>query len=75
MDTLEPVEDNATLDTIGDVMENNGETTDVLLEPLLPWCESLQSCGSDILADGWLDDLIRRVATFGMVLMELDLCQ
>ena len=36
MDTPEPVEDNAILDTIGDVMENNGETTDELLEPLLP---------------------------------------
>ncbi|KAM5550724.1 hypothetical protein ABKV19_027186 [Rosa sericea] len=29
-----------------------------------------QSCGSGILADGGLDDLIRRVATFGMVLMK-----
>ena len=72
MDMLEPVEDNATLDTIGDVKENNGETTNELLEPLLLCCESLQSC---ILADGRLNDLIRRVATFGMVLMKLDLCQ
>ena len=75
MDMLEPVEDNATLDTIGDVKENNGETTDELLEPLLLCCESLHSCRSGILADGQLDDLIRRVATFGMVLMKLDLCQ
>ncbi|PRQ39594.1 putative phosphoenolpyruvate carboxylase [Rosa chinensis] len=30
----------------------------------------LQSCGSGILADGGLDGLIRRVATFGMVLMK-----
>ena len=52
MDTPEPVEDNAILYTIGAVMENNGETTDELLEPLLPWCVSLQSCGSGILADG-----------------------
>ena len=72
MDMLEPVEDNVTLDTIGDVKEKNGETTNELLEPLLLCCESLQSC---ILADGRLDDLIRRVATFGMVLMKLDLCQ
>ena len=72
MDMLEPVEDNATLDTIGDVKENNGETTNELLEPLLLCCASLQSC---ILADGRLNDLIRRVATFGMVLMKLDLCQ
>ncbi|CAI9096316.1 OLC1v1032421C1 [Oldenlandia corymbosa var. corymbosa] len=51
------------------------ETSDQLLEPLLMCHESLQSCGSDILADGRLTDLIRRVATFGMVLMKLDLRQ
>lgn len=34
-----------------------------------------QSCGSGILADGRLADLIRRVATFGMILMKLDLRQ
>ncbi|KAL0408806.1 UNVERIFIED_CONTAM: Phosphoenolpyruvate carboxylase 4 [Sesamum radiatum] len=34
-----------------------------------------QSCGSGILADGRLADLIRRVATFKMVLMKLDLRQ
>lgn len=34
-----------------------------------------QSCGSVVLADGRLVDLIRRVATFGMVLMKLDLRQ
>ncbi|PRQ29657.1 putative phosphoenolpyruvate carboxylase [Rosa chinensis] len=32
--------------------------------------ELIQSCGSGILADGRLADLIRRVATFGMVLMK-----
>ncbi|XVE91355.1 hypothetical protein REPUB_Repub01dG0002500 [Reevesia pubescens] len=51
------------------------ETTDQLLEPLLLCYESLQSCGAGILADGRLADLIRRVATFGMVLMKLDLRQ
>ncbi|KAF7808950.1 phosphoenolpyruvate carboxylase 4 [Senna tora] len=51
------------------------ETTDELLEPLLLCYESLQSCGSGVLADGRLADLIRRVATFGMVLMKLDLRQ
>ncbi|KAG0480734.1 hypothetical protein HPP92_011592 [Vanilla planifolia] len=51
------------------------ETTDQLLEPLLLCYESLQSCGSGILADGRLADLIRRVSTFGMVLMKLDLRQ
>lgn len=34
-----------------------------------------QSCGSGVLADGRLGDLIRRVVTFGMVLMKLDLRQ
>lgn len=51
------------------------ETSDQLLEPLLLCYESLQSCGSGTLADGRLADLIRRVATFGMVLMKLDLRQ
>lgn len=51
------------------------ETADELLEPLLLCHESMQSCGSGILADGRLADLIRRVATFRMVLMKLDLRQ
>ncbi|KAL4195713.1 hypothetical protein AMTRI_Chr04g242470 [Amborella trichopoda] len=51
------------------------ETSEQLLEPLLLCYASLQSCGSVILADGRLADLIRRVATFGMVLMKLDLRQ
>lgn len=51
------------------------ESSDQLLEPLLLCYESLQSCGSGVLADGRLADLIRRVATFGMVLMKLDLRQ
>ncbi|XP_010532398.1 PREDICTED: phosphoenolpyruvate carboxylase 4 isoform X2 [Tarenaya hassleriana] len=51
------------------------ETSDQLLEPLLLCYESLQSCGAGTLAEGRLADLIRRVATFGMVLMKLDLRQ
>ncbi|CAL5419094.1 unnamed protein product [Camellia sinensis] len=51
------------------------ETSDQLLEPLLLCYESLQSCGSGVLADGRLADLIRRVVTFGMNLMKLDLRQ
>ncbi|XP_059308708.1 phosphoenolpyruvate carboxylase 4 [Lycium ferocissimum] len=51
------------------------ETSHQLLEPLLLCYDSLQSCGSGVLADGRLADLIRRVATFGMVLMKLDLRQ
>ncbi|KAJ4835167.1 Phosphoenolpyruvate carboxylase 4 [Turnera subulata] len=51
------------------------ETTDQLLEPLLLCYDSLQSIGAEVLAGGRLTDLIRRVATFGMVLMKLDLRQ
>ncbi|KAL1198414.1 Phosphoenolpyruvate carboxylase 4 [Cardamine amara subsp. amara] len=51
------------------------ETSDQLLEPLLLCYESLESSDAGILADGRLADLIRRVATFGMVLMKLDLRQ
>ncbi|KAF8650352.1 hypothetical protein HU200_063970 [Digitaria exilis] len=51
------------------------ETPDRLLEPLLLCYQSLQSCGSTVLADGRLADLIRRVAIFGMALMKLDVRQ
>ncbi|KAL3824033.1 hypothetical protein ACJIZ3_020062 [Penstemon smallii] len=51
------------------------ETSKQFLEPLLICYDSLQSCGSGILADGRLADLIRRVSTFGMMLMKLDLRQ
>ncbi|RLN22486.1 phosphoenolpyruvate carboxylase 4 [Panicum miliaceum] len=51
------------------------ETSDQLLDPLLLCYQSLESCGSSVLADGRLADLIRRVATFGMVLMKLDVRQ
>ncbi|KAM7484503.1 hypothetical protein LguiA_000512 [Lonicera macranthoides] len=51
------------------------ETAEQFLEPLLLCYDSLQSCGSGVLADGRLTDLIRRVSTFGMVLMKLDLRQ
>ncbi|KZV18643.1 phosphoenolpyruvate carboxylase 4 [Dorcoceras hygrometricum] len=51
------------------------ETSEQLLEPLIMCYNSLEYCGSAILAEGRLADLIRRVATFGMVLMKLDLRQ
>ncbi|KAL1218534.1 Phosphoenolpyruvate carboxylase 4 [Cardamine amara subsp. amara] len=54
---------------------NSYETSDQLLEPLLLCYESLQSSGARVLADGRLADLIRRVSTFGMVLVKLDLRQ
>jgi phosphoenolpyruvate carboxylase len=51
------------------------ETTEELLEPLLMCHESMESSGSGILADGRLADFIRRVSTFGMTLMKLDIRQ
>lgn len=51
------------------------DTPDQLMGPLMLCYDSLQSCGSGILADGRLADLIRRVSVFGMVLMKLDLRQ
>ncbi|XP_050372635.1 phosphoenolpyruvate carboxylase 4 isoform X2 [Argentina anserina] len=51
------------------------QTSEQLLEPLIKCHESLHECGCGVLADGRLADLIRRVATFGMVLMKLDLRQ
>ncbi|XP_051145691.1 phosphoenolpyruvate carboxylase 4 [Andrographis paniculata] len=51
------------------------ETKEQFLEPLLLCYDSLHSFGSGILADGRLADLIRRVSTFGMGLMKLDLRQ
>eukprot|EP00850_Spirogloea_muscicola_P006574 SM000031S11583 [mRNA] locus=s31:530160:538185:+ [translate_table: standard] len=46
-----------------------------LMEILELCYRSLVSCGSGILADGRLTDLIRRLATFGLSLMKLDLRQ
>jgi len=51
------------------------ETGEQLIEPLLLCHESMEACSSEILADGRLTDLIRRVATFGMTLMKLDIRQ
>nr|XP_043628772.1 phosphoenolpyruvate carboxylase 4-like [Erigeron canadensis] len=51
------------------------DSPDQLLQPLMLCYESLQSCGSGILADGRLADLIRRISVFGMVLMKIDLRQ
>ena len=46
-----------------------------LLEPLLLIHRSLEQNGAAAVADGRLTDLIRRVHTFGMALMKLDLRQ
>ncbi|KAJ3694346.1 hypothetical protein LUZ60_009826 [Juncus effusus] len=51
------------------------ESMDQLLEPLLLCYESLKSSGCEALAQGRLTDLIRRVSTFGLALMKLDIRQ
>ncbi|EFJ16055.1 hypothetical protein SELMODRAFT_117085 [Selaginella moellendorffii] len=51
------------------------ETPEQLLEPLMLCHRSMESCEAEVLADGRLTDLIRRVSIFGMTLMKLDLRQ
>ncbi|WP_136679299.1 phosphoenolpyruvate carboxylase [Neptunomonas sp. XY-337] len=46
-----------------------------LLEPLLLCHQSLLDCGMDIIAEGPLEDTIRRVACFGVTLTKLDIRQ
>ncbi len=46
-----------------------------LLEPLMLCHRSLLDCGMQIIAEGLLEDTIRRVACFGMTLVRLDIRQ
>lgn len=46
-----------------------------LLEPLLMCYQSLVACHAQIIADGELTDLIRRVSAFGITLLPLDIRQ
>lgn len=46
-----------------------------LLEPLLLCHRSLKACRMDLIASGKLTDLIRRVACFGLTLVQLDIRQ
>lgn len=48
---------------------------DGLREPLLLCYESLCACGMQVIADGLLRDILRRLATFGMTLTRLDIRQ
>ncbi len=48
---------------------------DELLAPLLLCHRSLSECGMEIIAQGRLQDLIRRIACFGMTLVKLDIRQ
>lgn len=46
-----------------------------LLEPLLLCHQSLVACGMEIIAEGALEDTIRRIACFGITLVRLDIRQ
>ncbi|UTW11813.1 phosphoenolpyruvate carboxylase [Marinobacterium rhizophilum] len=46
-----------------------------LLQPLLLCHQSLRDCGMQIIAQGRLQDMIRRIACFGMTLVKLDIRQ
>ena len=46
-----------------------------LLEPLMLCHRSLLDCGMQIIAEGLLEDIIRRVACFGVTLVKLDIRQ
>ncbi|KAI9206838.1 phosphoenolpyruvate carboxylase [Polychytrium aggregatum] len=46
-----------------------------LLEPLMLCYRSLVECGDQVIADGRLKDLIRRISTFGLTLYKLDIRQ
>ncbi len=46
-----------------------------LLEPLTLCYESLQDCGMEIIARSALEDIIRRIACFGLTLVKLDIRQ
>ena len=50
-------------------------TSDQLLEPLMLCHRSLVECGMDIIAEGPLEDIIRRISCFGMTLVRLDIRQ
>jgi len=48
---------------------------DDLLEPLMLCHRSLKECGMSIIADSALEDIIRRIACFGLTLVKLDIRQ
>ncbi|MGB0732902.1 MAG: phosphoenolpyruvate carboxylase, partial [Pontibacterium sp.] len=51
------------------------ESSQQLLEPLMVCHDSLNACGMEIIAQGMLEDIIRRIACFGMSLVKLDIRQ
>ena len=48
---------------------------DDLLQPLMLCHRSLHECGMGIIAEGALEDIIRRIACFGLTLVKLDIRQ
>jgi len=46
-----------------------------LREPLMACYESLRECGAQVVAEGRLQDLLRRLAVFGLTLMRVDIRQ
>jgi phosphoenolpyruvate carboxylase len=50
-------------------------SSDQLLDPLMMIHRSLLECGMEIIAEGSLEDIIRRIACFGMTLVKLDIRQ
>ena len=46
-----------------------------LLDPLMMCYRSLQECGMGIIAESALEDIIRRIACFGLTLVKLDIRQ
>ncbi|MDO6593433.1 phosphoenolpyruvate carboxylase [Neptuniibacter sp. 1_MG-2023] len=46
-----------------------------LLEPLMLCYRSLQECGMGVIAESALEDIIRRIACFGLTLVKLDIRQ
>jgi phosphoenolpyruvate carboxylase len=48
---------------------------DALLEPLMLCYRSLQECGMGVIAESALEDIIRRIACFGLTLVKLDIRQ
>ena len=51
------------------------ESADALVEPLRLCYRSLEATGNRIIADGRLSDVLRRLATFGLTLVKLDVRQ
>lgn len=49
--------------------------TEELLEPLMLCHRSLIECGMEVIAQGPLEDVLRRIACFGMTLVKLDIRQ